>query len=190
MEITHNNKKYLIGEMVEPNPINKLQLFDIITIFEVVEEDEHGMCPPILKPIDYFYKDREDIAQLVKERIDYITRTTTQHLEYRDMFVSLFHDEEKLTMVFLNDRGETKSICYDDNFFYVESLLEEYYNMILSSFKGWRDRELDQQDLEELKEYLVAFYKWLDGGNEEEPLDFEVLSEELQELLKGEVNNG
>ena len=63
MEITHNNKKYLIGEMVEPNPINKLQLFDIITIFEVVEEDEHGMCPPILKPIDYFYKDREDIAQ-------------------------------------------------------------------------------------------------------------------------------
>lgn len=187
MEITYNNKKYIIGELVEPNPGQKLELFDIITIFEVEEEDEHGIICPILKPIDYFYKDRDDIVQLAKERIDYIQRTRTPTTQYRDTFVTLFHDEEKMALVFLNDRGKTKSISYDDNFFYVESLVEEYYEMLLDSFQHWRTKELCDDDLDEMRIYLSGFYLWLNKEQQEEPLDFEVLSEEVQQLLKGEI---
>ena len=44
----------------------------------------------------------------------------SKYLIYRDPFITMFHDDEKYMVVFVNDRGECAALSYDDNFYCVE----------------------------------------------------------------------
>ena len=86
-------------------------------------------------------------------------RVRRQYLDYEDCFITLFHDYEKCMVVFLTDNGHTKAICYDDNFFYVESILDTYVEMLEKSFVGWKNRPLTEDDYDEMREMTKRFYR-------------------------------
>ena len=104
----------------------------------------------------------------------------SKYLIYRDDIITIFDDYERLTCVFLNDLGKTKAISYDDNFFYVEYMVDTYYEFLEDSFKGWKGKELDEADKQEMKTYLEAFIKDMKNHNE---LDEEAYSKEVRGLL-------
>ena len=116
----------------------------------------------------YFYKARDIVEKL-------------GGLQYRDTFISMFDDSEKALTIMVNDKGKTKVINYDDNFFYIESLLDTYLELIEDSFKYWVDRELDIEELKAIKQLLQDFYKNLKQYGE---IDLELANKRVQELLK------
>lgn len=97
--------------------------------------------------------------------------------EYSDTFVSVINDNEKMLVIFVTDNGQAKVISYDDNFFYVEILIETYLEMLLVSFKRWG---FDTHK-EEIKKHVKKFLKHMEKRTE---IDRELFSEELTELLK------
>jgi len=68
-------------------------------------------------------------------------------LLYRDSFISMFFDDEKYLAIFVNDRGLTKVISVDDNFYSIEEDIIAYRDLIAHSLATE----------EEQKEYLRAF---------------------------------
>lgn len=66
---------------------------------------------------------------------------------YRDTYITLFNDEEKCLAVFVNDRGQTKVINYDDNFYSVEDDILAYDELIRHA----------TSDEKEQQEYLHKF---------------------------------
>ena len=97
--------------------------------------------------------------------------------EYSDTFVSIINDYEKMLVIFVTDNGHTKAVNYDDNFFYVESLIETYLEMLLVSFKNW---DIDTHK-EEIKKHVKKFLKHMEKKTE---IDRELFSQELTDLLK------
>lgn len=77
---------------------------------------------------------------------------------YRDTFITLFNDEEKCLAVFVNDRGQTKVINYDDNFYSVEDDILAYDELIKHA----------TSDKQEQQEYLHKFIDFIRGlvGND------------------------
>ena len=102
-------------------------------------------------------------------------------MDYSDCFITIFNDVEKATLVFLNDNGNTKAINYDDNFFYVERLLDTYLEMIELSFKGWKNKDLNENDYQEIKEHLGNYYKHLIRYADD--LDLSLANEQVRGLL-------
>lgn len=106
----------------------------------------------------------------------------SKYLDYRDCNVSVFHDDEKCLMLFVNDLGQSKAICYDSNFFYVEELLDAYFEAIEQSFKGWKNKELSDDDYDEIKGYLRKYYKHLKRQCDD--IDLSQANENVRRLLK------
>ena len=81
-------------------------------------------------------------------------------LLYRDCYMSLFFDDEKYLAIFVNDRGLTKVLSTDDNFYSVEDDIIAYRDLIAHS----------SADTDEQKEYLRAFINYtqkeLDKANQ------------------------
>ena len=98
-------------------------------------------------------------------------------IEYRDTFLTVFNDDEKMLVIFVTDTGHTKAVNYDDNFFYVEYLIETYLEMILVSFAHWGIEERK----EEIKKHVKKFLKHMERKTE---IDRELFSKELTEILK------
>lgn len=105
----------------------------------------------------------------------------SKYLDYRDSFITIFNDDEKMIVVFLNDNGTTKAIGYDSNFFYEELLLDTYLEMIELSFKGWKNKQLTDSDYEEIKEHLGKYYKHLIRFADD--LDLSLANEQVRGLL-------
>ena len=102
-------------------------------------------------------------------------------IDYRDDFITIFNDDEKCLLVFITDNGKSKVINYDDNFFYVEILLDTYLEMIEASFKGWKNKDLNESDYAEIKEQLGNYYKHLIRYADD--LDLELANEQVRTLL-------
>lgn len=51
-------------------------------------------------------------------------------LIYRDAYISVFFDDKKLLAIFVNDRGQTKVLNVDDNFYCVEDNIVAYKELI------------------------------------------------------------
>ena len=99
----------------------------------------------------------------------------THGLSYCDLFITMFSDLEHCQVVLVNDIGTSKVINFDDNFFYVECLLDAYLELILDSSKKWAIQT------RELKIYVNKFYKELCKDNE---IDLSLASEEVRALIK------
>lgn len=104
----------------------------------------------------------------------------SKYLEYKDWCITIFNDDDKSSLVFLNDLGNTKAVSYDDNMFYIEYLLDIYLDMIELSFKGYRGRELTDSDYEEIKPLLTRYYKHLKRNSE---IDLEAVNKHTSEVL-------
>lgn len=107
-----------------------------------------------------------------------------RYLDYKDTFITIFNDSDKLCVVFLNDKGKTQAINYDDNFFYVEYLIDTYYDFIVDSFKGWKNNKLYKSDWEEIFSHLLKYIKHLKRQSDD--LDFEAVSKEVRNKIEGD----
>lgn len=105
-----------------------------------------------------------------------------KYLDFKDDTITIFNDDDKLILVFVNDRGNSEVVSYDDNFFYVEYLLDTYLDLLEKSFRGWRNRELDQNDYEEIKVYLKRYYRHLKRQTE---VDLQSANDQVRGLLYG-----
>jgi len=103
-----------------------------------------------------------------------------KYLDYKDFYITIFNDDDKLALVFLNDIGDTQSINYDDNMFYIEYLIDTYLEMITKSFKGWRDKELTDSDKKEIKTHLQKYVNHLKRHTE---IDYEACDSAVLEML-------
>ena len=85
-----------------------------------------------------------------------------KYLDYKDTFITVFNDPDKLMLVFLTDSGHTEAVSYDDNFFYVEYLIDIYEEMLEKSLKTYKlKNELDANDYREIKSYVNKYIKHL-----------------------------
>ena len=84
-------------------------------------------------------------------------------LDYRDTYISVFFDSEKLFVIFVNDRGHTKVLNIDDNFYCVEENILAYKDLI----------EDATDNVEEQRDYLGTFINYV--MKHESDLDFEYL---------------
>lgn len=91
------------------------------------------------------------------------------NLIYRDSYITIFNDEEKCLVVFLNDRGQTKVINYDDNMYSYMDDIDAYDTLIRHA----TDDEQEQQ------KYLGKFIKYLarEVAKCNEEIDYEYLKE-------------
>lgn len=103
-----------------------------------------------------------------------------KYLDYKDYVITIFNDCDKCMVVFLTDNGYTKAIDYDSNFFYVEYLIDTYYEMAVKSFKGWRNKDLDLEDLKEIKGLMKKFVAHLKRQCE---IDMSYVCKEAKEVL-------
>ena len=120
------------------------------------------------------------VGRKSKENVSENGEKMRKYLLFKDTFITLFNDSDKCMVVFLTDNGQTKAINYDDNFFYVECLIDTYHEMIIKSFKGWRNRALTKCDKEEIKAHLKKFIKFLKRQNE---IDYNSMCIETREVL-------
>ena len=91
----------------------------------------------------------------------------SKYLIYRDPFITMFHDDEKYMVVFVNDRGECAALSYDDNFYCVEEEIIAYVDLINRSFNGWKSEEKD--------ECIRKFIKHIEKKIKPEQLNWEYL---------------
>ena len=104
-----------------------------------------------------------------------------RYLDYKDCCITIFNDDEKCLIVFVTDNGKSKVINYDDNFFYVEELLDTYLEMIELSFRGWQSKELTTSDYDEIKTYLKKYFRHLKRQGAD--IDLEQANEQVRGLL-------
>lgn len=90
-------------------------------------------------------------------------------LVYRDVFVSVFIDSEKYLVVYVNDKGNTRVVNYDDNFYSVEDDIIAYDEMLRDSLKDDTTndvREVDKEDyLRLLSDYIKSVEKELETSD-------------------------
>ena len=103
-----------------------------------------------------------------------------KYLEYKDYAITIFNDDDKLMLVFVNDRGNAKVVSYDDNMFYIEYLLDTYLEMIENDFLGWRNKHLTDKDYEEIQPLLKRYYRHVKRYGD---IDLEALNGHTREVL-------
>ena len=90
-------------------------------------------------------------------------------LVYRDIFVSVFVDSEKCLVIYVNDKGNTRVVNYDDNFYSVEEDIVAYDEMLRDSLKDDTTndiREVDREDyLRLLGNYIKSVEKELETSD-------------------------
>ena len=93
----------------------------------------------------------------------------SKYLMYRDFYISLFNDEQKCLAVFVNDRGLTKVVNWDDNFYSYLDDIDAYNTLIKHA----------TDDDEEQQQYLGKFIKYLarELAKGEQEIDYEYLKE-------------
>ena len=88
--------------------------------------------------------------------------------EYRNVYVTHYFDDEKLLSLYVNDKGHTKVIGVDDNFYTVEEDVIAYIDILMDAVDNDKTeafdyivdflRHLKNTGVEELnKEYLESF---------------------------------
>jgi len=107
-------------------------------------------------------------------------RYRRKYLDYKDYVITIFVEQDKGMVVFLTDNGHTKAINFEDNFFYVEYLIDTYYEMAVKSFKGWRNKDLDLEDLKDIKRLLRKYIAHLKRQCE---IDLSCIGKETKEVL-------
>ena len=104
-----------------------------------------------------------------------------KYVEWKDYYITIFNSDDFYTLVFLNEKGNTKSVCYEDNFFYVECSIDTYLYMVEDTFKSYKHAELDEDDYNEISDYLKRYYKHVKRQCE---VDLEALNEHTLEVLR------
>ena len=89
------------------------------------------------------------------------------HLIWRDACISVFADEDKCCVVFINDKRQSKVLCYDDNFYTFYDSIETYCELLFDSLEK-KDEEYQEMVDEFIYDQLVK-----DGCD----IDFEYLKE-------------
>lgn len=97
-----------------------------------------------------------------------------EHLIWRDECVSVLYDEYRAMSVYLNAKGDTKVVNYDDNFYSIYEDIEAYEYMLAFYF----DKEglVSEDDRPDYQRYLDDFIydQIIKEGIE---LDFDYLKE-------------
>lgn len=71
-------------------------------------------------------------------------------LIWEDDFITIFCDQNKCLLVFINDRGDSKVLSFDDNFYSIEDNILAYDELIKKTYLP----------IEEQKKYLGEFYRY------------------------------
>lgn len=106
----------------------------------------------------------------------------SKYLDYRDSFITIFCDDEKYFVVFVNDRGSVNAINYDDNFYYVEYLIDTYFDLIVDSFKRWGHKDLTDEDWREIAQHTIKYIKHLKRSQAE--INYELICEETRGVIE------
>lgn len=106
----------------------------------------------------------------------------SKYLDYKDTFITIFSDWDKMLLCFVTDTGKSKVVSLDDNFFYVEELIDTYYEMIVQSFMGWRNdySALNEGDWKEIKEHLEKYVRYI---KKESTIDLTLCNDDVKALL-------
>lgn len=96
-----------------------------------------------------------------------VLRRLADTMLYSDDYISVFNDSEKCLLIFVNDRGFTKVLNYDDNFYSVEDNLIAYNELIMHA----------TSDKNEQKDYLNRYRQFIEEETKESgyELNFEYL---------------
>lgn len=82
----------------------------------------------------------------------------SKYLDYKDYIVSVFVDNDKCLSVFVNDRGETRVINFEDWAVCNEDYVIAYNDLLVDSFKGCRGY-ISDQDKDEMAGMLQKYFK-------------------------------
>lgn len=124
------NRKLTLYEVIKVSNTDRELLLDLYN--RLVDDYDNGKA---------FSQHEED--RLVLDRV-------INTLTYRDDYITIFCDTEKCLLVFLNDRGDTKVLNFDDNFYSIEEDILAYDELIKKTYLP----------SEEQKEYLGKFVKY------------------------------
>ena len=94
------------------------------------------------------YNDNKKFNQHEEDRL--VLDRVINTLVWRDDFITIFCDYEKCLIVFINDRGDSKVLSFDDNFYSIEDNILAYDELIKKTYLP----------IEEQKKYLGEFYHY------------------------------
>ena len=103
----------------------------------------------------------------------------SKYIDYTDLFVTIFVDYDKTLLVFVNDTGDTKAVNFDDNFFYVESLIDTYFDMISKSFDKWYGGDVEKGNKEKRK-HLAKYVRHI---QKQARIDLQQCDDDVKKLL-------
>ena len=90
-------------------------------------------------------------------------------LVYQDICVSVFVDNNKCLIIFVNDKGNTRVVNFDSNFYSVEDNIIAYEEMLRDSLLDDTTndiREVDREDYSKLlKDYIKSVEKELETSD-------------------------
>lgn len=79
-----------------------------------------------------------------------------EHLLWRDPCVSVFGDEDKVLAVYVNDKGKTRVINYDDNFYSIYEDIRAYNELLLDSLEvDGVLRDCDKEDYQKMVDDFI-----------------------------------
>lgn len=94
------------------------------------------------------YNDDKAFNQCEEDRIA-LSRVINA-IQYEDDCITIFCDDEKCLIVFVNDRGDSKTLSFDDNFYSIEDNILAYDELIKKTYLP----------IDEQKKYLGDFVKF------------------------------
>lgn len=94
------------------------------------------------------YNDNKKFKQHEEDRL--VLDRVINTLVWRDDFITIFCDYEKCLIVFVNDRGDSKTLSFDDNFYSIEENILVYDELIKKTYLP----------IDEQKQYLGEFVKY------------------------------
>lgn len=94
------------------------------------------------------YNDNKKFEQHEEDRL--VLDRVINTLVWRDDFITIFCDYEKCLIVFVNDRGDSKVLSFDDNFYTIEDNIVAYDELIKKTYLP----------IDEQKTYLGEFVRY------------------------------
>lgn len=94
------------------------------------------------------YNDNKAFKQQEEDRL--VVDRVINTLIWEDDFITIFCDRNKCLLVFINDRGNSKVLSFDDNFYSIEDNILAYDELIKKTYLP----------IEEQKQYLGEFVKY------------------------------
>lgn len=91
MDFEYKGKKYQLCELVEPNPRQRLEPFDICMVFEYTDYNEVDDMFESQEVVDWFYIDRDDIVAEAKKRLDWLESQKKQSVQFAKRWNEKFH---------------------------------------------------------------------------------------------------